>query len=46
MLENPTNKRGRKRTTNLYFGPTQENAVVEFLATADIGVKTISQGKM
>tara|TARA_Y100000310_G_scaffold331460_1_gene405086 strand:+ start:801 stop:1541 length:741 start_codon:yes stop_codon:yes gene_type:complete len=35
MLENPTNKRGRKRTTNLYFGPTQENAVVEFLSTAD-----------
>jgi len=35
MLENPTNKRGRKRTTNLYFGPTQENAVVEFLSTED-----------
>ena len=35
MLDNPTNKRGRKRTTNLYFGPTQENAVVEFLSTED-----------
>jgi hypothetical protein len=35
MLDNPTNKRGRKRTTNLYFGPIQENAVIEFLSTSD-----------
>ena len=35
MSENTTNKRGRKRTTNLYFGPTQEEAVVKFLSTED-----------
>ena len=35
MSENTTNKRGRKRTTNLYFGPIQEEAVVKFLSTED-----------
>ena len=35
MSDTPINKRGRKRTTNLYFGPVQETAVVEFLSTAD-----------
>ena len=35
MSEKPTNKRGRKRTTNLYFGPEQEKAVVEFLTSDD-----------
>ena len=35
MSEKPTNKRGRKRTTNLYFGPEQEKAVVEFLHSDD-----------
>ena len=34
MSEDPT-KRGRKRTTNLYFGPEQEEAVVRFLSTDD-----------
>lgn len=32
MPETPK-KRGRKRTTNLYFGPDQEKAVVEFLTS-------------
>lgn len=35
MSENTTNKRGRKRTTNLYFGSIQEEAVVKFLSTED-----------
>jgi hypothetical protein len=35
MSDNTTNKRGRKRTSNLYFGPVQEKAVVEFLSTED-----------
>jgi DNA-directed RNA polymerase specialized sigma24 family protein len=34
MADEPK-KRGRKRTTNLYFGPEQELAVVEFLTTED-----------
>jgi len=34
MSEKPT-KRGRKRTTNLYFGPEQEKAVVNFLNSDD-----------
>ncbi len=34
MSEEPK-KRGRKRTTNLYFGPDQEEAVVRFLTTED-----------
>jgi len=34
MSEEPK-KRGRKRTTNLYFGPEQEEAVVRFLTTED-----------
>tara|TARA_R110000824_G_C15034502_1_gene659733 strand:+ start:36 stop:776 length:741 start_codon:yes stop_codon:yes gene_type:complete len=33
MSDNPTGKRGRKRTTNLYFGPDQEEAVVKFLSS-------------
>ena len=32
MSEEPK-KRGRKRTSNLYFGPDQEKAVVDFLTT-------------
>lgn len=32
MSEEPK-KRGRKRTTNLYFGPDQEKAVVKFLTS-------------
>jgi hypothetical protein len=32
MSEEPK-KRGRKRTTNLYFGPEQEKAVVKFLTS-------------
>tara|TARA_R110000803_G_scaffold13641_1_gene38266 strand:+ start:6774 stop:7508 length:735 start_codon:yes stop_codon:yes gene_type:complete len=32
MSEEPK-KRGRKRTTNLYFGPEQEEAVVKFLTS-------------
>lgn len=32
MSEEPK-KRGRKRTTNLYFGPDQEEAVVKFLTS-------------
>ncbi len=32
MPDNGTNKRGRKRTTNLYFGPEEEDAVIRFLA--------------
>lgn len=28
-------QRGRKRTTNLYFGPEEEKAVVEFLTCED-----------
>jgi len=32
-------KRGRKRTTNLYFGPDQEEAVVRFLTTEDYDVR-------
>ena len=32
MSEEPK-KRGRKRTTNLYFGPDQEEAVVKFITT-------------
>jgi len=32
MSEEPK-KRGRKRTSNLYFGPVQEKAVVEFLTS-------------
>ena len=32
MPETPK-KRGRKRTSNLYFGPDQEKAVVEFLTS-------------
>jgi len=35
MSEKPDSKRGRKRTTNLYFGPDQEKAVVKFLTTDD-----------
>ena len=35
MSDIPINKRGRKRTTNLYFGPVQETAVVEFLSSTD-----------
>ena len=35
MSDTPINKRGRKRTTNLYFGPVQETAVVEFLSSTD-----------
>ena len=34
MSEEPK-KRGRKRTTNLYFGPEQEEAVVTFLTSED-----------
>ena len=34
MSEEPK-KRGRKRTTNLYFGPDQEEAVVKFLTSDD-----------
>ena len=34
MSEEPK-KRGRKRTTNLYFGPEEEKAVVEFLSSDD-----------
>ena len=34
MSEEPK-KRGRKRTTNLYFGPDQEKAVVAFLTSDD-----------
>jgi hypothetical protein len=34
MSEEPK-KRGRKRTTNLYFGPEEEKAVLEFLTTED-----------
>jgi hypothetical protein len=34
MSEEPK-KRGRKRTTNLYFGPEQEEAVVAFLTSDD-----------
>ena len=34
MSEEPK-KRGRKRTTNLYFGPEQEEAVVSFLTSDD-----------
>ena len=33
MSEEQPKKRGRKRTTNLYFGPEQETAVVEFLTS-------------
>jgi hypothetical protein len=29
------NKRGRKRTTNLYFGPEQEEAVLNYLKSED-----------
>lgn len=32
MFDNPK-KRGRKRTSNLYFGPDQEEAVVKFLTS-------------
>ena len=32
MSEEPK-KRGRKRTSNLYFGPEQEEAVVKFLTS-------------
>ena len=35
MSEDPQKKRGRKRTTNLYFGPEQETAVVNFLNSSD-----------
>ena len=38
---NPTRKRGRKRTTNLYFGPDQEKAVVDFLQSTDDEMKEI-----
>jgi DNA-directed RNA polymerase specialized sigma24 family protein len=34
MSEEPK-KRGRKRTSNLYFGPDQEEAVVKFLTSDD-----------
>ena len=34
MSEEPK-KRGRKRTTNLYFGPEQEEAVITFLSSDD-----------
>ena len=35
MSDDPNKKRGRKRTTNLYFGPDQEKAVVDFLQSTD-----------
>jgi len=35
MSDNLNKKRGRKRTTNLYFGPDQERAVVNFLESSD-----------
>jgi hypothetical protein len=35
MSDNSNKKRGRKRTTNLYFGPEQEVAVVNFLESSD-----------
>ena len=35
MSEDPQKKRGRKRTSNLYFGPEQETAVVNFLNSSD-----------
>ena len=35
MSDNLNKKRGRKRTTNLYFGPEQELAVVNFLESSD-----------
>jgi len=34
-MSEKTTKRGRKRTTNLYFGPEQEKAVVNFLNSDD-----------
>jgi hypothetical protein len=33
MSKEQPKKRGRKRTTNLYFGPEQETAVVDFLTS-------------
>ena len=38
MSEEPK-KRGRKRTTNLYFGPDEEQAVLEFLTTEDYNAR-------
>ena len=38
MSEEPK-KRGRKRTTNLYFGPEEEKAVLEFLTTEDYNTR-------
>jgi len=34
-MSEESKKRGRKRTTNLYFGPEEEKAVVEFLTCED-----------
>ena len=33
MMSEEPKKRGRKRTSNLYFGPEQEEAVVKFLTS-------------
>jgi hypothetical protein len=41
MSKEQPKKRGRKRTTNLYFGPEQETAVVDFLTSESYSERNI-----
>ena len=38
-------KRGRKRKNDLYFGPAEEKAVIEFLASDDIIERNVIYNK-